>query len=60
VYNIFNTNAANTEGSVIGTGSANTDPANTAAGSTVTYEKFGAPTLIIPPRIVKLGVRFSF
>lgn len=60
VYNIFNTNAANTEGSVFGTGSANLQPANPASTDFAAYERFGAPTLIIPPRILKIGARFSF
>jgi hypothetical protein len=33
---------------------------NPEFGQTVKYEGFGAPTLILPPRILKIGARFSF
>jgi hypothetical protein len=61
VFNIFNSNAANVEGSVISKKSTTINIAgNPANGQTVSYEGFGAPTTILPPRILRIGARFSF
>jgi Carboxypeptidase regulatory-like domain len=61
VFNIFNSNAANTVGSVISQKSTLINiQGNPDFGQTVKYEGFGAPTLILPPRILKIGARFSF
>jgi len=61
IFNIFNSNAANAEGSVISKKSTTINIAgNPANGQTVFYEGFGAPTTILPPRILRIGARFSF
>ncbi len=61
LFNIFNTNAANAESSVVGQKSTTINiPGNPDNGQKVLYEGFGAPTTIIPPRIFRIGARFSF
>jgi hypothetical protein len=60
-FNIFNSNTANVEGSVISQKKTTiTIAGNPAYGQTVTYEGFGAPTTILPPRIFRIGARFMF
>jgi hypothetical protein len=51
-FNLNNTNANQTEDPISGLKSL--------FGSTVKYQRFEAPTLVISPRIFRLGVKFSF
>jgi len=61
LFNLFNSNSANAESSVISKKSTFINiPGNPDNGQTVFYEGFGAPTTILPPRIFRLGARFSF
>jgi hypothetical protein len=61
LFNIFNSNAANVVGSVIGVGTTKISaPGNPLDGTTSTYQKFLAPTTVLPPRVMRLGVRFTF
>jgi hypothetical protein len=60
-FNIFNTNAANTVSAVDST--KNTTVSGTGGpldGQKFTYQGFLSPTVVLPPRVVRLGVRFSF
>jgi hypothetical protein len=61
LFNIFNSNAANVVGNVIGVTSTKISaPGNPLDGTTSTYQKFLAPTTVLPPRVMRLGVRFTF
>jgi hypothetical protein len=61
VFNIFNSNTANVESGVISQKSTVINIAgNPAFGQTEKYEGFGSPTTILPPRIMRIGARFSF
>ena len=60
-FNIFNSNAANAVGSAISVGTTTIDaPGNKLDKTKSTYQKFGAPTTVLPPRVARVGVRFSF
>jgi hypothetical protein len=60
-FNIFNSNAANAESAAIAQKSAVINIAgNPLNGQTVKYEGFGSPTTILPPRVFRIGARFSF
>jgi hypothetical protein len=53
-FNILNTNAANTQ-------DANTGVRTTVVdGTKVSYQRFLAPTVILPPRVFRIGGRFTF
>jgi hypothetical protein len=53
-FNILNSNAANTE-------DANTGVRTTVVdGSKVSYQRFLSPTVILPPRVFRIGGRFTF
>lgn len=54
LFNIFNSNSANAESALVAVGHANVN------GQSFPYERFGSPTTILPPRIFRLGARFSF
>lgn len=60
VFNIFNSNTANSEASVIALKHASIPAGNPAFGTNPAYEGFGSPSLILPPRILRIGARFSF
>jgi len=61
LFNLFNSNTANVESAVVSKRTTTIAiPGNPANGQTVSYEGFGSPTTILPPRILRLGVRFSF
>ncbi|HUA85055.1 MAG TPA: TonB-dependent receptor [Bryobacteraceae bacterium] len=61
LYNVFNANMAQSETSVLGTRSATVNVVgNPLFGQTFQYEAFQSPTGILPPRIFKIGARFSF
>jgi Carboxypeptidase regulatory-like domain/TonB dependent receptor len=61
LFNVFNTNAANTESSVVTQKSTVVNVVgNPDFGQKVLYEGFQSPTVIIPPRIFRIGARFSF
>jgi hypothetical protein len=53
-FNILNTNANQTEDNTTGVKSA------TVSGVTYSYQRFLSPTSIMPPRVFRVGVRFSF
>ena len=54
LFNVFNSNTENQLNNVIG------QKKTIAFGQPVTYEAFGSPNLILPPRIFRIGARFSF
>ncbi len=61
IFNLFNSNTANVESPLVTQKSTTINiPGNPANGQKVFYEGFGSPTTILPPRILRLGVRFSF
>lgn len=61
LFNVFNSNAANAEASVVSQKSTVVNvPGNADFGQTVQYEGFQSPTTILPPRIFRIGARFSF
>ncbi len=56
-FNIFNSNAANANGSVVGVGTVS------GTGTSLDgqqYQKFLAATTVLPPRVFRMGVRFQF
>jgi hypothetical protein len=53
-FNIFNTNAEQTQSSTTGTKSV------TVSGVSYTYPLFLSPVTVLSPRIFRLGVKFSF
>lgn len=60
-FNIFNSNAANANSGVISVKKTIINaPGNPANGQTVTYQGFMSPTTILPPRVFRIGARFSF
>jgi len=60
-FNIFNSNSANAESALISQKPATINiPGNPLNGQTVKYEGFGSPTTILPPRVFRIGARFSF
>ncbi|MBZ5606579.1 MAG: hypothetical protein LAO79_30180, partial [Acidobacteriia bacterium] len=54
VFNLFNSNTANTESAVVSQKSTTVD------SQKVFYEGFGSPTAILPPRVFRIGARFTF
>jgi hypothetical protein len=54
LFNIFNSNADQTQDNTIGTKSA------VVNGQTVSYQRFLSAETITPPRIFRLGAKFSF
>jgi hypothetical protein len=61
LYNLFNANTANSETSVVSQKSTVINVVgNSDYGQKVTYEGFQSPSVILPPRIFKIGARFSF
>ncbi len=61
IYNLFNANMSQSEASLVAAKSATVDVVgNPLYGQTFQYEEFGSPTGILPPRILKIGARFSF
>ena len=61
LFNLFNSNTANVESPVVAQKSTVINiPGNPANGQKVFYEGFGSPTTVLPPRILRVGVRFSF
>ena len=50
MYNVFNSNAAQNQDDIIGRSSGPAGP----------YQRFLRPTNIIAPRLLRLGVRFTF
>lgn len=61
LFNIFNSNTANAESAVVAQRSTVINIAgNPDFGQSVKYEGFQSPTTILPPRIFKIGARFSF
>jgi hypothetical protein len=61
IFNLFNSNTANAETSIVSQKKTTINIAgNSANGQTVFYEGFGSPTTILPPRILRIGARFSF
>lgn len=53
-FNIFNNNADQTQDNTIGT------KTTTVAGQTVTYQRFLSAQTITPPRIFRVGAKFTF
>jgi hypothetical protein len=53
-FNILNGNANQTQDNTTGVKAA------TVAGVTYSYQRFLSPTSIIPPRVFRVGARFSF
>jgi len=53
-FNILNSNAANTQDANTGVRSTVVD------GSKVSYQRFLSPTAILPPRVFRVGGRFTF
>jgi len=61
LFNVFNSNTANTEIAVVSQKSTVINvPGNVDFGQTEKYEGFQAPSVILPPRIFRIGARFSF
>jgi hypothetical protein len=61
LFNLFNSNTANAESSIVSQKKTTiTLAGNPAFGQTVSYEGFGSPTTVLPPRIFRIGARFSF
>ena len=61
IFNILNSNTANAESGVIGVKKAVINaPGDPDFGQTVSYQGFLSPTTILPPRIFRIGGRFSF
>jgi len=54
VFNMFNSNANQTEGATTGVSTV------TINSVKYSYAKFLAPTAVLPPRVFRLGVKFSF
>ena len=54
-FNIFNSNAANSVGST-----TIDAPGNKLDKAKSIQQKFGAPTTVLPPRVARVGIRFSF
>jgi hypothetical protein len=53
-FNMLNTNAANTQDANTGVRTTTVD------GAKVSYQRFLAPTVILPPRVFRIGARFTF
>jgi hypothetical protein len=53
-FNIFNTNADNTQDANTGRRSV------TLAGVSTPYQRFLSPITVLPPRIIRIGVRVTF
>ena len=53
-FNILNSNANQTQDNTTGVKAA------TVAGVSYSYQRFLSPTSILPPRVFRLGMRFSF
>jgi Carboxypeptidase regulatory-like domain/TonB dependent receptor len=61
LFNIFNSNVIQQENPVVQAKSTVINvPNNPLFGQTVDYEGFGSPTTLLPPRIFRIGARFSF
>jgi hypothetical protein len=61
VFNVFNSNNPNSESSVVTQKSYVVNVVgNPDYGQKVLYEGFQSPTTILPPRIFRVGARFSF
>lgn len=61
LFNLFNSNNPNAESSVVAQRSTVINVVgNPEFGQKVLYEGFQAPTTILPPRIFRIGARFSF
>jgi hypothetical protein len=61
LFNVFNSNNANAESGVVSQKSTVINIAgNPDNGQKVLYEGFQSPTTILPPRIFRIGARFSF
>jgi hypothetical protein len=61
IFNVFNSNTANTLNNLVGVKHTTINiPGNPAFGQNVAYQGFGSPNLILPPRILRLGARFTF
>ena len=61
LFNIFNSNVIQAESPVVSQKSTVINvPGNVDYGQTVQYEGFGSPTTLLPPRIMRIGARFSF
>jgi hypothetical protein len=60
LFNLFNSNTANVESPVVSQKKATIPAGNPAFGTSPFYEGFGSPTTILPPRIFRIGARFSF
>jgi hypothetical protein len=61
LFNLFNSNSANAEsGGIAQKSTVINVPGNADFGQKVFYEGFGSPTTILPPRIFRIGARFSF
>jgi hypothetical protein len=54
-FNLFNTNADQNQDNVTGTRTAVLPD-----GTKNVYQRFLAPTTVVPPRVFRLGVRFTF
>lgn len=54
VYNITNSNAAETMDTIVGRRTA------TVGGERISYARFMRPTVVLAPRVFKLGVRYTF
>jgi hypothetical protein len=55
LFNMFNTNADQNQDNVTGRRTATLPD-----GSKNSYQRFLAPTTVVPPRVLRLGVRFTF
>ncbi len=60
LFNIFNNNVGYVESGVISQKTATIPVGNVDYGQVEHYEGFGSPTTILPPRIFRIGGRFTF
>ena len=61
LYNVFNSNTANSESAVVSQRSTVVNVAgNVDFGQKELFEGFQSPSVILPPRIFRIGARFSF
>jgi hypothetical protein len=61
LFNVFNSNTANSESAVVSQRSTVVNVAgNVDFGQKELFEGFQSPSVILPPRIFRIGARFSF
>jgi len=57
LYNMFNSNANQVQDTISGRSAG---PAGTSTDADGKYQRFLRPTSVIAPRLLRLGVRFTF